>query len=562
MDEAIINSLNEGNIHFFFTINFQKEIKKTRELKYKIKELENLLWEKVELMSWYNIINEKHEKGNYHIHGIIAIRTIIGYNDVIINNLTFLIRNNYEIDTLIKKCDNFIEIKKKWKYIYKDFEKKNKNKEKKYIYLKCIEQQENIFDNIKKIINIEVNKEKNKMNEIKGINTGEKDYEEKQILILWEYFLLLNNFVINKDTIYRKIENSIISYEKVSELNKLYENFFEITSYFKINFKIQFNNFNEVVFATKFLKNKEEKIKRFKDITTKKIEFDYNIMEFTDGIYSIKHNKFIRKNKFDKNNEKSLQKFLNEQKINTCKWYNYTFEHIKNPEIWLNSIEKVFGLKERKNTLSDKIAKMVKQDDIKTLLIYLAYIFHFSSNELNKKNTLYIWGPSNTGKTTLIIDVITNYFGKENVGLISNNKNFLYQNMIDKLVLIFDEFNINKINIDDFKKLISKELILAEKKNKEPELMNSTPAIISSNYNIEKQLDFDDNKNAILNRLETIEFKKPLKEDEMDENIKEKIKKEEANIIIYCNRVYHNWIRNGKKTRINDKKMLEEMKKK
>ena len=78
-------------------------------------------------------------------------------------------------------------------------------------------------------------------------------------------------------------------------------------------------------------------------------------------------------------------------------------------------------------------------------------------------------------------------------------------------MLIFDEFDIEKINIENFKKLISKELILGEKKGKEPELIEPKPIIISSNYSLENKLNLNDNKEAITNRLKSINFKEKIK---------------------------------------------------
>jgi len=162
---------------------------------------------------------------------------------------------------------------------------------------------------------------------------------------------------------------------------------------------------------------------------------------------------------------------------------------------------------------------------------------------LKKRGTLYLWGPSNTGKTTMIVEPLINYFGKENIGLLSNNKNFEYQHINDKKILVFDEFDGNKTNLENLKKLLSGELLLSEKKNKDPLLVEHTPLIISSNYNPESNFNLKDNV-PILNRIKSIHFKNVINEINQEQNIKEDILKEEAKIIIYCNRIYFNWIKN------------------
>lgn len=119
-------------------------------------------------------------------------------------------------------------------------------------------------------------------------------------------------------------------------------------------------------------------------------------------------------------------------------------------------INNLINLEKNKNNLNNLIS----------LLIYIAYVFHFSSNILNKKSTMYIWGLSNTVKTTLIIGLFINYFWKKNVGLLSNNKNFSYQDIIDKLVIILDEFDLSSIKIKDFKKNNKQRINIGKKKIK------------------------------------------------------------------------------------------------
>lgn len=585
MDEVISKSLNNGNIHFFITINTQEEIKSENKISKKIIKLEEKINE-IEMISWYNITAEKNKNKNFHIHCILSITSIIGYNDTIKDNVRNFLVNQFEIDTKVDVCWKFIDIKKAWRYLYKEDKNNIKNEEKKkveklepesildpkieinnskkireekkIIILKTKKNNSKLFENISKIIKTEELIEK-KYDNLKGIKIEEQKSNERQIIFLWEYFLVINEIVINNNKIFIKIENSMISYKKLGELDFLYENISTIFLFFKREFPFQFNNFDELNFIAKFLKNKEEKLNRFREFSKRNINFNFNILEFKDGIYSIIHNKFIRTNKFDQNYEINLKTILTNKEIFTIKFYNCSFENLKEPTVWLKSIEKVLGLKKRSNNLKDKIVNFFNEDSIDWLLIYIAYVFHYSTNELNKKNTLYIWGPSNTGKTTLIINLFINYFGKENIGLISNNKNFEYQHIINKNLLIFDEFDIDKINLESFKKLINKELVLGEKKGKEPEIIKPTPVIISSNYSLEYKLNLYENKEAIENRLFKINFKEKFKEEEMISDINEKLKEEEAKIIIYCNKEYFKKIREGKKKRMNDIKLIEKI---
>ena len=577
-DELIVESLNEGNMHFFLTINFSKNIKNKEKIEKEIIKLEKLIIE-IDLWSWHLIVSEKNKNENYHLHLILSVRSCIGYNDIIENNILFYIRNNFEIDTKINFCLKFLDIKKTLKYLFKEFEKLNNNdilqelndnkivrisilikqfnifkylnkyfkihlfqyKEKIDKKTKLIENElENKFENKNDKINLIYKENSNFFNTFKGVKIDKKEYSEKQTIFIWNLFLTLNELYIYKNSIYKKIKKFNISYEIIITDEYLYNNFITIIDFLKNKLYFHFNNFDNSNYYSNFLKNKEEKLERLKNYTNNILYPNFYLMEFTDGIYSILNNKFIKKENL------SLLKDMQ-----TIKHYNYTYKHLSLPSIWLNGVKNVLNIKIDNNIITKIINNIINLDknnknNLNTLidlLIYIAYVFHFSSNILNKKNTMYIWGPSNTGKTTLIIDLFINYFGKENVGLLSSNKNFSYQDILDKLILILDEFDISTIKTEDFKKIINKELILGEKKNKEPQIIKPTPIIISSNKNIINE-PFLENKDSIINRLKIIHFNTPILEEEMDFNIKEKIKNEEAKIIILCNKIYFNFLKN------------------
>jgi hypothetical protein len=91
------------------------------------------------------------------------------------------------------------------------------------------------------------------------------------------------------------------------------------------------------------------------------------------------------------------------------------------------------------------------------------------------------------------------------------------------------------------------------KKNKEPQLIKLALLIMPSNKNIIDEA-YLENKDFIINRLKVIHFSIPISEENMDYNIKEKIKNEEAKIIILCNKIYFNFLKNKRNNLINKKK--------
>jgi hypothetical protein len=114
-------------------------------------------------------------------------------------------------------------------------------------------------------------------------------------------------------------------------------------------------------------------------------------MEFTDGVYKILENKFIKK--------ENIQILLNNEQ--TIKYYNFTYKHLSLLTIWLNSLKNVLNIK-IDNNINNIIIKIINNiinnennknnlNNLIDLLIYIAHVFHFSSNILNKKNTIHIY---------------------------------------------------------------------------------------------------------------------------------------------------------------------------
>jgi hypothetical protein len=64
-----------------------------------------------------------------------------------------------------------------------------------------------------------------------------------------------------------------------------------------------------------FIKNKSI-IESIKDISTQRIEPDFGLIEFTDGIYSIKYDRFFSKK----------ENFNFSNKISTVKYYNKSYQ--------------------------------------------------------------------------------------------------------------------------------------------------------------------------------------------------------------------------------------------
>jgi GTP-binding protein EngB required for normal cell division len=74
-----------------------------------------------------------------------------------------------------------------------------------------------------------------------------------------------------------------------------------------------------------------------------------------------------------------------------------------------------------KNALNIKDNELTNEDFIR-LCLHIINPIH--KNIFHKKSTLFIHGRSNTGKTTLIANVLSDYYGSDNIGSIISAKNF------------------------------------------------------------------------------------------------------------------------------------------
>lgn len=489
----------------------------------------------MELWTYLSINFEENKKKNFHMHCMIGIRSLLGYNENIKTNLKNILRDNYEFDIYIKECETILDSKIKTHYCFKkSFEYSEHN------WFFFIFNRQQLFAELIDFLNSSDFKENTssgglEQNEIidnlNGLRKIDKEKNKNIILNLWNYYLLINKLYIYNDNIYLKLNNYKIAFEKKENINILYKEFKEkIIPFFINNFPIQFKNYDFYEILSKYIINYQNLLETLKLITSNKFKPDYNLLEFTDGIYNMKTNKFLPKKEITISN-------LN--KISTIKFYSITYKHLKKPNIWISNIER---------TLSKN------HENINKLYLFIANIFHQNNFIFNKKKVLFIIGDSNTQKTTLIVKPLINFFGEENIGVITQGSNFNFQDVHDKILVVIDEYKHNNKLESDLLKWFEGSNIKSEQKYKKPENLENKPTIIISNNDIEVKN--EKVKEAFENRFIKLVFEYKLKPKEINELIINQIKNEEASIIIHCNKIYFNNIIN-KKTRLNYNKSID-----
>ena len=580
--DTLINlSLNQGNSHIAFTINLiewwgvdlknkYKNILKMHPISVGTKKwgtyynlfIDILLHDSCQihchlfaiqefnkLVSWQFITTEENENGVLHFHGIIAYRNLMDYNKNISNNILNKLRHCMDdCDVVLKDLNNFKDIKGWIRYLHKDkllvFPPVFRSTiqigeilEKIFTrpYIKNYHMKNNFRiessgfnDEVVEFVNFVFDDEVDDLfPNIKGIMLNKNVLNENIFIDLILNYLILKKYFLYNDTIYEKVDKMLISYKKIGTLREVLFDKFEsnIILFFTENFPCQFEGF-DFYFLIKTFKNKMElNILKIKNLTTSKIEPDFLYLEFKDGIYDIRNNKFIVKVNFKKTDAA------------TIKYYNKSYSSVRRtqPENWIEGI---------KNAVGKENAK-----DFTTICLFIASLFQEKNDDI-KKNFLYVYGQSNTGKSTFLTKVLSRYYGLENIGSVVNSSNFKFQDVLNKLIIIMDEFRYSSSFSSDFLKLLGGEpLLTTQKYNKNHIIVEKTKGfILSNNLFVDKN---ESVNKALLERLHIIEFLNIVCYDK--NSINELLKSEEPNIIVFCNKLYFSYTNKKTKREIKGK---------
>ena len=553
--EIVEWSIGLGNNHFGITINipqfcigdgsdpkvienFQRQIKLSLSNNYPT-------------ITWYFAVTEHSKKGQPHFHSIVAIKNFIDYNYILKNNIKHTLIKCLEgyfdhegfldirVDSLLyfKDIKNWIMYMNKnineWKY-KGFFSTTEKCYCKVYLigslndiysyFIKPFEMVDFIFSdtlNIDKHHNFDF--DINAIEDLNGIKLTNNKIDQRTLINILQYYLILKQYYLYNDNIYVKIKNSKMSYSLVGSIKEvLYDNFQKnVVIYFINNFGGYFKGFDFSYLMDNYFIKTRPVIESIKDISTQRIEPDFGLIEFTDGVYSIKHNRFLP-HKIG---------YLFSSNVSTLKFYNKSYSRVSRtkPNNWINGLKNALGI--------DKLDNEIKNQDFIRLCMHIINPIH--KDIFNKKSTLFIHGQSNTGKTTLVSDIFSRYFGPENIGSIINAKNFKWQDLIGKVLGLIDEGRYNSSMSSDLLKITGQENIIVEKKySKEHIVIKPIPLVILTNILFEdKDILIDE---ALKNRLYIIEFINKISKESIKNSFefKKKLKDEEASIIIYCNKLF------------------------
>lgn len=458
-----------------------------------------------------SIIDNKNSlEGLPHLHGVLGVRSLIGYNEQLDLSIKKLFCSIYKInDIVIKPLLTKKAIKAYWNYCIKEnnfkFHRFAHYSEYNSFLYGSIAQLELIYDEQERYAFGMCEHRTSKTRSISGVQVRHPN-NKTLITYLLNLFMWHKNYKLHNNNLYCMIPDTKYSWAKIDTLDSLRLNSIQIFEFLKTLYPQHLEDLNPMEFIfqdwDKFIEFVHKNNQYLPGI-----KFKEDAMEFLDGVYFINENKFYF---FSKNTEILGKKMFG---FNCCVFFKKSYHHLKSPATWLKSLQ---------NNLNEEF------------FVDLARYFHSEPLENLKQKSLVIVGKSNTGKTTLISNVISNLFGKENIGLIGKGDNFILEQLENKKVIIADEFKYSKSSRSSILKLMNNELDLINKKGEQKKLFqNKAPILFMFNPETNQEM------------LEDIAFKNRFKRYDFSQEIQnwipkidELIKLELPEIIIYCNRLY------------------------
>lgn len=156
------------------------------------------------------------------------------------------------------------------------------------------------------------------------------------------------------------------------------------------------------------------------------------------------------------------------------------------------------------------------------LLEYIASIF-LSNNHIKLEKVLFLYGGGRNGKS-LIFEIVQALFGGENITNFSlenltDNSGYSRALIANKLLNYCSDIS-KKINVENFKRLASKEPIEARLPYGEPHTITNYASLIFNTNSLPESTDFT---NAFFRRFLIIHFDQTIPEDKIDRKLAQKI---------------------------------------
>lgn len=540
-----------------------------KSIRYEVLALRNHYLDDTDLIEFAYIVIESHKAvkdprmaGYPHIHMLVGVRSLLGDPGIIKLDLMERLLSAGYTDIDIHYLRTNLDVGKYWNYIVKETNYKEggigkdgfKNH---YFYQFHVENgiygkfyDFLMFEDLPYPQDAEIGNRPHRHDKIVGL-TNPKGKDKYVLINLWVVFMQLTGMFHYNGKLYQRNYISRYSYELLGDLNILKLKTDEMLQILSKVFIYQMRDLDMRRLMSDYF---EDAIKTVNNnpllLPTRRIML--NLIEFKDGIYNLSIDMFLG---YQESLHKGILKELDD-KLTCVKYYDITYHNLTKPDFWLSRVAEQLAGDQRW-----AVKGLNKEQTLKEFCSHFGRLFHTIPPpfEIPKKNAVMVIGQSNTGKTTLVADILYELFGKENIGIIGDDGTFAFEQLEHKAVIVNDEFKYNKSNRSNALKLIErKPFLMNSKYKKKHEVILDAPVLLLSN---EKQNDVLIQDDAFLNRIAIYSFNKKLAEGLVEKNIHKKIAEELPKIVVYCNRLFVNkhYVQRRFRIRNDNKKTIQKI---
>jgi hypothetical protein len=323
----------------------------------------------------------------------------------------------------------------------------------------------------------------------------QNNFTSRIVYYLNTYFITSGIFLDknSNENLYKKVPDSLIAYDYIGNFEK-----FILDNYSLIFDKLKdelFYFLNTDLLKFMLIEKFDKVLKAFKILLhSTSIEFNFNIIEFSDGLYFADSNIFAKKKRCIQFSKQFYTlRFFN-------KTYKSLFKYYNHPHIWKTKL--LYNFTEDEFIHFCKIFRVILFGGLKT-----------------KLDTLLLLGISNSGKSKLVLDIIVKSYGLQNINFLSIDKKLNSEELS-----LYKNFRLSKEMLNLFDNLSFGEIF---------SINLVKQFIITSNYTKELLICLDNE--ALKNRVNKFIFNNEC--NLTNEEIRS-IEEELPQILVYCNNIF------------------------
>lgn len=202
--------------------------------------------------------------------------------------------------------------------------------------------------------------------------------------------------------------------------------------------------------------------------------------------YVLRH-RITNRSEFDGRPAHEIKEFLMMNNIESAlpRAFNFTSMQIRNDRFEPYRTEHLLDLR---CAILQRVPRLrlflcgVQDWTVKQYKFFMKSLYIVANMETTKKNCVWVWGPSNSGKST-VMDSFINCFFESCVGKPDNNErtSFPFNSCVNRRVIFWEEPSLRPNNIEDVKCLMSGTTFSTDIKYQSAVTIKRTPVFVTAN---------------------------------------------------------------------------------